>query len=222
MGTLDFTTINTLVRAALNETSTTVITDTEIGRIVNDGYKEVCAKTLCYEKLITIDNITSAVRLIPLHDYYTSSHTMRVVYVEYYRTTSDSPYGYGLPQVFPQTLGHMPIDTYVPQYWFQWGDFLVVETTPDVGTYDLYVYCSCYPTAVLTGTDLPSCVPHELHESIFLFATAFSALKLKRWADAAVFYNKYIASIQPRKFEYVVKFPENRRFHDLPANVIME
>jgi hypothetical protein len=220
MGTLTLTTMRSLIRAALNESSTTSITNTELNAAINDGYKDVCAKTGCYEKLITIPNIASGVRLVPLTYAAVSNYVMRVNYVEYYKTTSDTPYGYGLPQVYPQTFGHMPIDTYVPQFWFQWGNYLSIETVPDVATYDIYVYAACYPSTVLSGdSDLPSCAPAEFHEAIWFFATAFIAMKLKRWADCAVFYNKYIDSIQPRKYEYVMKFPEGRVYHDLPANV---
>lgn len=223
MATLNLSTIRSLVRSALNESSTTTLTDTELTSIINDGYKEVCSKTMCYEVRINIPNITSGVRLVPLSYASTSNHVMRVNYVEYYRTTSDIPYGYGLPQVYPQSLGHMPIDTSVPQFWFQWGDFLVIEMTPDAGTYDLFVYASCYPTTVLSAdADIPSCAPPEFHESIYLYATAFSAVKLKRWSDVAVFYNRYVDAIQPRKYEYVMKYPENRMWHDIPEKVIVE
>ncbi len=223
MATLNLGIIRSLVRGALNETTTTTLTNTELNAIINDGYKEVCAKTGCYEVRINVQNITSGVKLVPLSYAAVSNYVMRVNYVEYYRTTSDSPYGYGLPQVYPQTIGHMPIDTYVPQFWFQWGNFLVVETNPDAGTYDLFVYASCYPSTVLSAdADVPSCAPPELHESIYFYATAFAAIKLKRWADVAVFYNRYIDTIQPRKYEYVMKFPENRVWHDIPNRVITQ
>jgi hypothetical protein len=125
--------------------------------------------------------------------------------------------------VLPQTVGHIPIDTNVPQYWFQWGDYLYVEPLPDVATYDLYVYASCCPAAVLSNdSDTPTNLPVEFHECVYTFALAFAAFKLKRWGDAANAYNRYIIDIQRKRNEYITKYPDGRFAHELPDNVTME
>lgn len=214
MATLTLTLMRTLIRGTLNESSTSILSDTELNSLINDGYKDVCVKALCYESKLTKSNITASVPFVSLK----SDNVIKVNYVEYDLGSS----GLGMISAYPQTLGHVTINGYTPQYWFQWGDILVIEPLPDVATYDLYVYASCYPSAVLSGdSDTASCVPAEFHECILMFATSFACLKLKRWGDAAMFYNKYIESVQSKKAEYVSKYTEVRQLHDIPANVII-
>ena len=212
MATLTLSTIRNLVRSDLNERSTTSLTNTELNAIINDGYKDVAAKALCYENKLTKSNIPVSVRMIPL----ASDNVIKVNYVEYDLGTSCL----GLMEILPTALGHVPIDGYTPQFWFQWGDYLVIEPLPDAGTYDLFVYASCYPSAVMSSDSAtPSDLPIEFHEDVYFFAKAFANLKLKRWADFAVAYNAYITDIQIKKAKYITKYPDTRALHTLPQNV---
>lgn len=213
MATLTLATIRNLIRSDLNEATTTAITDTELNSIINDGYKDVSVKGMCYENKITLTDIPISIRMIPLSSY----NIVRLNYVEYNLGASGC---LGLLSVMPQTIGHIPINGYSPQYYFKWGNYLVIEPLPDVGTYDLFLYASCYPAAVMTADgDTPASLPIEFHESVYQYALAFSCLKLKRWGDAANFYNKYIENVQSKKFEYVSKYPDSRMMHELPATV---
>jgi hypothetical protein len=91
-----------------------------------------------------------------------------------------------------------------------------------VATYDLNVYAACYPAAVLSADgDLPSSVPVEFHECISLYALSFACLKLRRWGEAAANYNRYITSVQSKRYEYIFKKPEESGYHDLPASVVI-
>jgi len=67
--------------------------------------------------------------------------------------------------------------------------------------------------------DLPSSIPVEFHECILYFTIFAAALKLKRWSDAANAYNKYIADIQMKRAEYVMKYPDGRISHWIPDSV---
>jgi hypothetical protein len=66
VGTLTITNIINNVRSALNETSTTMLSDAELTILINDGYKDICAKALSYEKKITKDNISTSQKIVPL------------------------------------------------------------------------------------------------------------------------------------------------------------
>jgi hypothetical protein len=118
MGTLTLKIIRDLIRSNLNESGTTGITDTELNSIINDGYKDTAAKGLCYESKITMTNISASVRVLPL----IGNNVIRVNYVEYNLASS----GLGMMSIMPQNMGHMPIDGTTPQFWFQWGDFLII------------------------------------------------------------------------------------------------
>lgn len=209
MSTLTLSTIRSLVRSNLNEASTTMITDAELNAIINDGYVDTSFKGLCYETKITKDNI-AAEKIISLR----GSYVIKVNYVEYKLGSTEG--GRGLLQVLPQVVGYVPVSGSAPQYWFQWGDYLVIEPVPDVATYDLAVYAACYPSTVLSADgDLPL-LPPEFHECILEYAMAFSAIKLRRWADFAALYNRYITSVQMRRQEFIKKSPDPRATHDLP------
>lgn len=219
MGTLTVSNIISNVRSDLNETTTTMLSDAELTIMINDAYKDTCVKGLCYENKITKDNIAVSEKIISL----VSSNVIRVNYVEY--KTGATEGGKGMICTLPQVVGYVPINTNAPQYWFQWGPYLIVEPLPDAATYDLAVYAACYPSAVLVATsaDLPaSNLPVEFHECVYLFTLAFAALKLKRWADAANAYNKYIADVQRKRMEYVMKYPDGRISHEIPDSVTME
>jgi hypothetical protein len=217
MGTMTLSTIRNLVRGDLNELGTTMLTDTELNSIANDGYKDTSVKGLCYESKITKDNIAASERVISL----VANNVIRVNYVEY--KTGATEGGKGILCVMPQAVGFKLFNGYVPQGWFQWGPYLIIEPIPDAATYDLAVYATCYPAAVMSADgDLPTSIPVEFHECVYLFTLAFAALKLKRWADAAIAYNGYIMDVQRKRAEYIMKYPDSRLSHEIPDNVTME
>lgn len=219
MGTLNLLTMRNLIRSGLNESTTTMLLDTELNSGINDGYKHTAAMGLCCENKIAFDNIPAAQKIIPLLP--ATNRIIRVNYVEYKTGTTEG--GLGMLGILPQTVGRISTDGNSPKYWFQWGDYLIVEPITDVATYDLAVYASCYPSAVLSADgDLPASIPAEFHECVYLFAMAFAALKLKRWADAAGAYNRFIIDVQRKRAEYIMKYPDGRLSHDLPDNVTLE
>ena len=219
MATLNLSTIRSLIRTKLNEASTVIFSNAELNSIINDGYKDVVSKALCYENKISFDNISASQKVVPL--VFATNHIAHVNFAEYKSGTTQG--GWGMPVVMPQNVGHNPIDGSTPQSCFQWGDYLYIEPLPDVATYDLAVYASCFPSAAMTNdSDTPSDLPVEFHESVYLFAVAFAAIKLKRWGDAANFYNRYIVDIQRKKYEYIEKNPDGRFAHEVPATVTME
>ncbi len=219
MGTLTLLTIRNLIRSELNETTTTILGDSELNSLINDGYKDTTVKGLCYENKIAFDNIATTQKIVPL--VWETNHILRVNYVEYKTGTTEG--GLGMMGILPQTAGHIPISGNTPQYWFQWGNNLIVEPITDAATYDLAVYATCLPATVLSADgDLPTAVSVEFQECVYLFALAFASLKLRRWGDAAMAYNKYIVSVQQKRAEYIMKYPDGRFSHELPDNVTMQ
>jgi hypothetical protein len=204
MSTLTLVTIRTLVKSELNEATATVLSDEEINSIINDGYKDVAVKCLCWEGKAENDNI-AAEKILSI----VATNPVRVNYVEYKTGTTEG--GKGLMCILPQVVGNAPVNGNAPQYWFQWGKYIAVEPIPDAATYDLAVYYAGYPISALSiDTDLPSSLPVEFHECIYLFALAFASMKLKKWADVGNYYNQYISSVQRKKNEYIIKSSDMR------------
>jgi hypothetical protein len=216
MGTLTLSGIRTIVRNDLNESDTTLLPDATINYIANDGYKDVAAKALCYESKITKNNIAASEKIIDLR----ANSVIRINYVEYKTGTTEG--GTGALCVFPQVFGHDQIDGYSPQFWFQWNTFLVLEPPPDVSTYDLEIYAACYPAAAMSADgDTPTNLPLEFHEDVLTYTLAYVCLKLKRWAEFAMFYNRYISSVQRKRHEYIVKQTDGFLLTRLPSTVTM-
>jgi hypothetical protein len=209
---LTLATMRNLIRSSLNESTTTSFTDAELNTILNSGYVDVAVKGLCYERQISKTDISSSIRMIPI----ATDNIIKINQVEY-----DFGSGCrGMLQVFPQTIGHTLIDTYVPQYWFRWNDYLTVEPLPDAGTYDLNIYAACYPTTAMSADgDTAALLPLKFQECVYMYGIAFALFKLSRWADAIMAYNKYIESVQSKKFEYIIRPIEDRNTHELPARV---
>ena len=221
MATLTLSGIRNLVRSDLNETSTTMLSDAELNTMINDGYKDVANKGLCYEVKASVPNVTALVKIISFAEITALNFGIKITKVEYKSGTTDG--GTGMMAILPQAVGHIPINGNSPQYWFQWGEHLVIEPLPDIATYDLYVYMSFTPLAIISSeSGTPVLLPIEFHECVYLFTLAFAALKLRRWGDAAMAYNKYIMSVQQKRAEYITRYPDYRSSHELPDNVIMQ
>lgn len=213
MATLTLSTIRSLVRDEINKTSTIVVTDTELNTIINDGYKDVAVKGLCYEKKFSFANIYANGRVVPL----TGNNIIRVTYVEYAISSSEVN---GIQQIQPTTIGYVDDNDSTPQYWFQWGDNLVIEPIPNVGTYDINVYAACYPDEAMSlDADTPHDLPESFHECIPKFAKAFVCLKLKRWGNAVANYNEYILNVQRKRLEYIEKIAETKKDKIIPETV---
>jgi hypothetical protein len=216
MSTQTLSTIKTLVRDSLNESSTTVLSDAELELIIQDGYKDVAVKTMCYEVTKTI-TLTAGVSVYRIPT--TSQIALRVTYVDHNNR--------GLIKSVPNINGRIGVVTSglgTPQTWFTWGDLLIIDPPADATSAavspGLTLYCSAYPAAVITTTI--SNIPDEFHESIYEFARAFSALKFKRWGDVANSYNTYIENLQAKRFEYVMKNPDSRSMSEVPNSVKLQ
>jgi hypothetical protein len=145
MATLTFAKIISNVRSDLNESGTTGLSDAELRLIVKDGLKDTAVKGLCYEQKIAKTDIPAR-KIVSL----VGSGVLRVNYVEYKSGTTQG--GAGLMAVLPSTFGHTNLDGTSPQYWFQWGEYIMLDPTPDVAAYDLEVYAACYPTSIASGS----------------------------------------------------------------------
>ncbi len=205
---MDLSTIRSLARSALKDE--TVLTDAELTALANLGCLDAAVKGLCYETRISVPNIPAGVSLVPL------TNTIRVNYVAYVSGSTEK----GMLPVMPEAFGGYHYNGAAPQIWFPWGDAIVIGPVPDAATYDLAVYAACYPsTAMSADADTPEDLPEEFHACVEMLVEAFGCLKLRRWGDFAARYNRYIAEVQARKFEYALKRPDARAAGAVPDAV---
>ncbi|MFH1147971.1 MAG: hypothetical protein V1736_09740 [Pseudomonadota bacterium] len=120
---------------------------------------------------------------------------------------------HGLLKILPTNVGHIAIDGTAPQYWFQWGNNIVIEPVPDAA-YSLTLSISDYPTAELTlTTEYPTSLPDEFHPCVVDFACYVLSMRLKKWGQASRFYNLYINNLKKRRKEYIDRKVERRSGH---------
>jgi hypothetical protein len=203
--------IRTLVRTEINESSN-FISDIDLNSIINDGYRDVAVKGLCCENKIQISNIPAYTNIIDI----SGNNIIRVTKVEF-----DFGSGcLGMKEVAPQTIGHVTIDGYSPQFWFQWGTSLIIDPPPILGTYNINIYSACYPNTIMSlDGDMPVAIPLSFYECVYLYTISLVELKLKRWTMAAIKYNIYIDSIQKKKNEFILRRSDSRSKHDMPMSV---
>ncbi len=219
MGTLARLTINNLVRSDLNEPTQTKLLDTELNAIITDGYRNVAILGLCNAITKTL-TLSEGVKIYPIPE--TTEIAIRPLYVQH----ADK----GLLSIFSQVVGHndgagLTTAIGTPRFWFPWGDLIVLEPAPNAAAVSATtkVHCACYPAVTLAAdASLPTALPVEFHECVYDYALAFAALKLRRWGDASLAYNRYITNVQRKRYEYAMRFSDPKGLRDIPDNVNWE
>lgn len=125
-----------------------------------------------------------------------------------------------LLKIRPEACGYTTLRNYSPQYWNNWGRrYVVLEPVPD-DAYILKLFIADYPsTALVNTTDVPTELPEEFRPCIIDFACYVLSLKLKKYRQAAKFYNLYISGVKRRRDEYVKRKAERRAIHGIPDHV---
>lgn len=201
----DLSDIRTEVRYALDESTASLWSDTELNRHINDAQRDIAAKSGCYTSIISTTTSANS-RLIPF-----SGHKIR--YAEYV-PVSGVPVG--LIFITPKMLGNISVNSgAVPQYCFQWGQNLVIEPMP-LAAYTVNLYISKWPEYDMSeATDEPL-IPYEFRECIPAFVEAMAFLKAKRPMTAGIHYRQYISNIQLGKQIYVDARPDRLQDVMLP------
>jgi len=181
----DLSDIRTRIRAVVNESSTsTFLTAAILNRWINDAERDIAIKTGCLENIDSLTTTASS-RLVQFSGY-------KVKYVEYVPAGTRV----GMQKITPKHLGHVPLNGSQPQYWFQWGRYIVIEPLPGATTYTIYAYIADYPTVEMSSdTDEPQ-IPTECHESIIDYAVYRYLLRDKKFQLAVPAYATYINKLQ--------------------------
>jgi len=234
---MNVTDMESLIRSYLNESSTVRVTSAEILAALNDGYKAVSTLVFAIEKEEDVVTVASHplvafsglcvnyVELISIGDlsgYEDSTDDFWENDALEWVDAESTPQNIGIIRVSPKCVGYTKYRNVYPRHWFPWGKFLVIDPVPLV-RYTLRLYESYYPSAAMTlSTDTPKELPDEFQPCVTDFALYALSLKLKRWRQAADFYNIYIANLYERKAEYIKKKVEARTVHLQPDTVVFE
>jgi len=177
------------LRSILNESTAAFWTDAELNRYINDGERDVAAKSECIQ---SVSALSTALYATMYRQVLFSGY--KVLFVE--NTSATIPVG--LQKITPKQMGRKSYTSGAPQYWFPWGQYIIIDPLP-TASYNLNVYTANYPTYEMSAdTDTPQ-IPSECIECIFPYAAYRALWKSKKWGQSALYYSEYIAMVQQKK-----------------------
>ncbi len=204
----DLSDLRTRVLTITNESSTSsIFTSAVLNRFLNDGERDIAAKTGCLENIDTLTTTASS-RLVQFSGF-------KVKNLEYIPATGTRV---GLPKITLKHFGRLPLSGATPQYWTQWGGFILIEPVP-ASAYTLYATISDFPlTEMSSDTDEPS-IPAVYHEDLVWYAVSRCYMRKGRREQGAYAYNRYIESIQYKKFNRVYPKQDARLATSIPVAI---
>jgi hypothetical protein len=225
--------LKTTVRETLQITHSH-LADAELSAILNDGYKQVAVLAACTER-VTQTATRVASRFVPfatgvvtkvslavkreelLYSFVDASYTWRDdidVWTDAVATLYDAQLGLG--RIAPTQLGRVALAGPHPQFYFTWGDQLVIEPTPQIEYY-VKVYETPVPSeAVASAADTLWELPTIFHSSVLEFAYYVACWKLKKWAQAGSYYNLFLRNLYARKRDYGAQTLDSRSSGSIP------
>ena len=226
--------LKTLVRSILDETTAAQWTDANLVRWINAAERDIAIKTGCIETILSLTT-TAESRLVAFTgnfvnyvEYAPSGTTeflpgSKIVWQDTddatWTDTSDAEWvdtedilwlatpSTLFQHITPQHLGHIKLHEIItPQYWFQWGNNIVIEPRPTV-EYDLNVYVSGYPSDQMSTDANEPQIPTEFQKAIPYYAAMMAEFQAKRYTEFAFHYNLYISTIQTLMDSYIIRYP---------------
>ena len=204
----DLSDLRTRVLTITNEASTSsIFTSTVLNRFLNDAERDIAAKTGCLEHIDSLTT-TASTRSVPFSGY-------KVKNLEYIPVSGTR---IGLPKITLKHFGRLPLSGATPQYWTQWGGFVLIEPIP-ASAYTLYATISDYPLIEMSSdTDEPT-IPATYYEDLIWYAVSRCYMRKGRREQAAYAYNRYIEDIQLKKFTRTYPKQDARLLTSIPEAV---
>lgn len=204
----DLSDLRTRVLTITNEASTSsIFTSTVLNRFINDAERDIAAKTGCLEHIDSLTT-TASTRSVPFSGY-------KVKNLEYIPVSGTR---IGLPKITLKHFGRLPLSGATPQYWTQWGGFVLIEPIP-ASAYTLYATISDYPLIEMSSdTDEPT-IPATYYEDLIWYAVSRCYMRKGRREQAAYTYNRYIEAIQFKKFQRTYPKQDNKTLTSIPEGV---
>ena len=204
----DLSDLRTRVLTITNEASTSsIFTSTVLNRFINDAERDIAAKTGCLEHIDTLYTKAST-RTVQFSGY-------KVKNLEYIPVSGTR---IGLPKITLKHFGRLPLSGATPQYWTQWGGFVLIEPIP-ASAYTLYATISDYPLIEMSSdTDEPT-IPATYYEDLIWYAVSRCYMRKGRREQAAYTYNRYIEAIQFKKFQRTYPKQDNKTLASIPEGV---
>ena len=222
------------VRAVLDEASPAQFTDANIVAWINAGERDVAAKTGCLETILDLSTTANSRLVAFTGDKVNDVELTSTKYTKFlpggetnwqdiddsvwldtssalwydYTNTLWIPYpDVAKVRVTPHHLGHISKrGETTPEYWFQWGNYIVIEPLP-TSVHTLKLYVSSSPTNQMSADGNSPQISYEFHDAIPLYAIAMGFLKARKYQRSALVYGEYISMLQGLINKYIRRRP---------------
>lgn len=155
------------VRSLLRETTASFWSDAILTIYINEAIRTIAQRVGAYRTISTAYSTAALTRTVAFAGY-------KCLAVEYNNKA--------LIKITPLQLGHVRLDGILPQYWFEYGNYIGIEPIP-ADIYPLTMYLASIPTALSGVNDVPV-IPYSLCGLITPFA-ASRALEQDNKKDVA-------------------------------------
>ena len=225
-------TLKTLIRATLNEADASQWSDVDILRWINAAERDIAIKSGCIEFISALTTapesrlVTFTGNRVNYVEYLVGGTYLYLpggstVWTDtpdnVFQDTPDTVWtdtvdtlwlaypGTALQRIAPHQLGHLKCRGLItPQFWFQWGNKLVIEPRPTTA-YNLNVYGSTNPSNQMSlSTDEPE-IPDEFQQAIIPYACMMAKFQAKRYSEFIIYYNSYLSALQDLIKGYAVR-----------------
>lgn len=190
-------TLTTRIRYYLNESTASFWSDAEILAWINDGQRDIVARTHCLEGKENETIITGT------YEYAIGSSYITVEGVTFTTSTSTSSLKKGSIEHMGDTM-----DVGQPAYYFTWDNNLVVYPVPDSGVSGttLTIYYIEMPTDLTSGTST-IVVPKQFDRALLLYAVSQALFKDEKFAKAGRFMAEYLAELDRYRLDFSYQKP---------------
>jgi hypothetical protein len=227
-------TIRTLVRSLLDESTAAQFTDVQLNSWINAAERHIAVLSGCYEtiqpltttpgdrKVTFVGDRVNYVEFLIGGTYIFIpggstqwqdtddtiwQDTNDVIWQNYTHAILISNPPVGPLRYSPHNLGHMSYDeTSAPQFWFQWGNYIVVDPKPAT-TYNLNAYVSRSDFDVMTTDGASPTIPAEFVSAIIPYVLYRAKIKARKYREAAQSYAEYIVFLQSLIDKYRIRRP---------------
>lgn len=190
--------IRASVRAILREATASFWTDAMLNAYINEAVSTIAIQGGCIRETKSLST-TPNERLISFDGY-------KCLAVEYNEIA--------LIKITPLQSGHTQQDGIMPQYWYEFGDYIGIEPIP-ADTYSLTAYVVESPATLSGDSDTPE-IPYALCGLITYYAAAMALYQDRKINAAAMLMSIFYSELDFMTKSILINVPDgydDLRFH---------
>lgn len=195
-----------MLRGAVHDTDGTLFTNAELLRTFNDGQRDIAVKGLCCESVQALASIANVRGMFV--------DCVTTLAVEYVPGTGKRK---TLIKTTPTKIGHNPVQSNIPAYWFPWGSRIFIDPKP-TGVYAFNAYTAIMPVDMANDTDVPG-IPEYAIPFLLQYGAFRCNLKKKQFATAKQIYDVYTIGLKRIRDSILIKYAHTKTDRLVPDEI---